>query len=531
VGDEALVSLVINYPLAAMGDHPSSTIKISGLAYHERVSYDRATMTGHRLDWEHQPSVYKAYPGIEPVRLPQRIAFPQLPLSRVLKDPHAIPPCHRPDLDLLSSALQLAYGLTAMARHAGGDHYYRSAASAGALYPAELYVAVDGMARLPDGLYHFSVAHHGLSPLRPGPYPVKAQRKTPDLDTTRPVLRFFITAIFFRSAWKYRDRSYRYHLLDAGHVAENLVLALTALGLERSLVLDFDDHAVNRYLGVDPHREVCLAVCRSPGDVSDDTKALGETADPEKAVRDASRVAQREVDYPLLRDIHQGGTAIVRDSQGPPPMSTLVGPVPREWRPLGQGRVWPETFDCGEAVIRRRSRRNFAGDPIPEPCLDALLEGLCAGPYTHPEEGAVAVHPFVAVGFLIGRADGWAPGFYLLDPVAAAYGLIAPGYFLDRMAHVCLDQMWLARAGVHLLFLSNLEVVDRFYGPRGYRYAMITAGRLGERLYLMATAMGLGCCGIGAFYDAEAARLLGLDHESRLLYLVAMGRTTNGRPG
>jgi nitroreductase len=52
---------------------------------------------------------------------------------------------------------------------------------------------------------------------------------------------------------------------------------------------------------------------------------------------------------------------------------------------------------------------------------------------------------------------------------------------------------------------------------------MLTAGRLGQRIYLSAAAMRLGCCGIGAFYDDEAARMLGLNDQSHLLYLVAVG--------
>ena len=65
--------------------------------------------------------------------------------------------------------------------------------------------------------------------------------------------------------------------------------------------------------------------------------------------------------------------------------------------------------------------------------------------------------------------------------------------------------------------------MEERWGPRGYRYALLTAGRLGERLYLTATALGLGCCGIGAFYDQEAADLLGLNPDSKMLYLVAVG--------
>jgi nitroreductase len=91
------------------------------------------------------------------------------------------------------------------------------------------------------------------------------------------------------------------------------------------------------------------------------------------------------------------------------------------------------------------------------------------------------------------------------------------------MARICLDQRWLANAGIHFIFLTNLEVVECTWGARGYRYAMLTAGRTGQRLYVAATAMGLGYCGIGALYDGEAAALLGLNEASVLLYLVAVG--------
>jgi nitroreductase len=47
---------------------------------------------------------------------------------------------------------------------------------------------------------------------------------------------------------------------------------------------------------------------------------------------------------------------------------------------------------------------------------------------------------------------------------------------------------------------------------------------MGEMLYLSAASMGIGCCGIGAFYDEEARKLLGLHADARLLYLVAVGQ-------
>ena len=91
------------------------------------------------------------------------------------------------------------------------------------------------------------------------------------------------------------------------------------------------------------------------------------------------------------------------------------------------------------------------------------------------------------------------------------------------MAAACLDQMWLKHAGVQLLLLTEPAALDRDWGARGYRYAMIEAGRLGQQAYLAATALGWGACGIGAIYDREAADLIGLRDSAVLLYLIGIG--------
>jgi len=252
----------IQYPVSPQEDR--GTMKTSGFTYHQLVSYDRGKMRGHSMDWEHQPLVYKHYPGVDPLLLPQDVFLPEIRLSFLLKRPGIASASADIDLESLSKIFRLTYSLTAKARHAGGDVYYRSVASAGALYPVEIYVATEGVAQLRDGLYHFSIARHGLSLLRPGCFTLSSKRETGGLDMIPPALTFFITAIFFRSAWKYRERSYRYHLLDAGHLLENLILALTALGLPNVVTRDFDDDRINRLLGVDEEREVCLAIYKTP---------------------------------------------------------------------------------------------------------------------------------------------------------------------------------------------------------------------------------------------------------------------------
>jgi SagB-type dehydrogenase family enzyme len=502
-------------------------MKKSRFQYHKDTSYDRHNMTGHYLDWQNQPEVFKQYPGIDPVLLPQNVHSPEKKISSLIKGTAGSAPLRAVSIEDLSLILRLTYSLTAKARHTGGDFYYRSVASAGALYPAEIYVATQGISNLDNGLYHFSIARHSLCLLRRGDIPVPVKNATQLSNITTPILTFFLSAIFFRSAWKYRERSYRYHLLDTGHLIENLFLALKALELHPALSLDFDDIEVNHLLGLDETKEVCLALCHVPGTHAYEDKRTLEITELPEAVKNASRVAEKETDYPAVRAIHESGVEVISQPESRPNMIHELGLTADKWTEINPPDTWPETLNYAEAVFHRRSKRNFVRQPISQNCLTALLEGLCAGCFG-PEIEMSYQNQSICTGFIAGNAEGTDPGQYLLDTSSSSIGMVSPGFFTERMAHICLNQAWLANAAVHFLFISNLDLVDQAWGSRGYRYAMITAGKLGERLYLMATAMGLGCCGIGAFYDMEAAELLGLSSTSRLLYLVAVGNVKKG---
>jgi SagB-type dehydrogenase family enzyme len=175
-----------------------------------------------------------------------------------------------------------------------------------------------------------------------------------------------------------------------------------------------------------------------------------------------------------------------------------------------------------EALFQRRSKRNFVREPLSEDHVGALIDSICTEDSASSTERE-RYRRSLSIGLLVGDVEGTEPGFYLLDTTEASLGLVTSGDFMENMAHICLEQQWLANAAAHFLFLANLDLMDRTWGAREYRYAMLTAGRMGQRLYMVATAMGMGCCGIGALYDGEAAAQLGLNEASRLLYLVAVG--------
>ena len=498
-------------------------MSITSKQYHLETSYQRNKMEGHFLDWENQPTVFKAYPGVTSIHLPREVQFPETTLFKLFKEDHTkngVPvPLTIEDVSLI---LLLTYRLTGKTHHGGGEFYYRNVASAGALYPTEIYVASRGVKGLEDGLYHFSIAQHALSLLRRGDSSFKLSKTTRPPSTKTPLLAFFFTSIFFRSAWKYRERSYRYHLLDTGHVLENLILAFEALELPFTLSYDFDDREVNRLLGLDDSKEVCLAIAQVPGTSTSQDEAEGEIAAIPEPMRTASRVAHKEIDYPVIREMHMAGVKPMPLSEPTIQMHNELGVNSDTWSKIHPLETWPETAGYAETVFRRRSRRNFIPESLPQDCVSSLLDALCT---TDSESNSVLpkYQQSVSIGFLTGRAKALEPGFYLLDSSSRSYGSISRESIIDRMAHICLDQTWLANAAVHFIFMTNLQTLDRVWGARGYRYAMMIAGRMGERLYLVAEAMGLGCCGIGAFYDFEAAECLGLNAESRLLYLVAVG--------
>jgi SagB-type dehydrogenase family enzyme len=494
--------------------------------YHLFTSYHRHTLGGHVLDWQNQPTVYKVYPGMDHLPLPSKVTFPSDHLSALLGAEKLNQDPPKPDAGTLSRLLLLTYSPTTKTRYAEGEFCYRSVASAGALYPTELYVACHRTRHIADGLYHYSLPHHSLCPLRSAEAIPSVAATLPARDRWFSHFTFFLSAIFFRSAWKYRERSYRYHLLDTGHVLEQLLLSLRLCGLPALVSYDFADHAANRLLGFDETKEVCLALCRvlaTPERASQNNTLA--PPDPPRALTDASRVAAHEVDYPPVWEIHQAGSAII----GPPlfepqfDLCTHLGVEVHASEQIDSSQPWPERLSYAQSVSARRSRRKFTLQPLPHGHFTALVNSLC----TRVREDALGLSAYdqtLAVGILVGNVDQVAPGFYLLRPDTNSLGLVRPGLFTRQMARLCLDQEWLSRAALHFLFLTNLEVLDRYAGARGYRYALMSAGRLGQRLYLVATSLGIGCCGIGAFYDDEAVTLLDLDRYARLLYLVAIGQ-------
>ncbi|MFO7494811.1 MAG: SagB/ThcOx family dehydrogenase [Desulfobacterales bacterium] len=492
--------------------------------YHDRTSYDRRRMDPHRLDWADQPGVYKTYPGAAALSLPMVDDDADRSLWEVV-DGRArldLPAASPLGLQQVARILDRTCALTARRRAIGEIFDFRSVASAGALYPTELYLAASAGESLAAGVYHFGLERRCLTPLRVGPVSAAVAAATGVESGSRPALSFFVSGIFFRSAWKYRQRALRYVLLDAGHLLENLLLALKACGLNGRLSYDFDDRQVAGLLGLELAREAPLAVVLVMAPTSASAPNGDAPAPLAGAMPAAGRVAAREVPYDLIAQAYRSGiTAYPADAADPQQVSALGLRETQTFEvpafPAAEGQL-----GLSRALRQRRSRRNFTAEPLARPSFERLLDLVCrAAPMDRPAEPRYGAG--VAIGALVGNVDGYPPGVYLLSPGDRRFARVRGIATTAAMAAVCLDQMWLAAASVHFLLMANLSALDACWGARGYRYAMLGAGRIGQRLYLGATALGIGCCGIGALYDDEARRLLGLSADAGLLYLVAVG--------
>lgn len=474
--------------------------------FHEAVSYPRG-LRPPGMDWSDQPKTVKAYPGIPRMDLPRAEGAASLPLDAVLAG--RIPPSPVSDLDSLSRVLRCAHSLTRSEGGPGRERFHRTVASAGALYPAELYVAAAGVAGLQDGLYSLDPSRHSLARLRQGDVRAHAARAA-GLESGG--LWFFVTGVFHRSAWKYGARAFRYVLLDAGHLLESLAQSLQARGLGCEAVTLFDQQSLDELLGLDPGREACLAAVRAAGPAGEcEPGALPPV--PEE-LRRASRTARRDGPWEEIASACRATAAGRRPSAGLGPAD--LGLAPGAWRPFAGRPLPPGLLAYPEAVFGRCSRRDFAAEALDGPACDALL-GLLR-PASSPG-------PQPVVALLLARAAGdLADGLHVLDLERGATALVRSGALQERMAGACLGQAWMGAAALHLVLAADFPALAREFGQAGYRAAHLAAGRLGQRLYVAAAALGLGCCGVGAFLDQEARDLLDLSPGSRMLFALAAGR-------
>jgi SagB-type dehydrogenase family enzyme len=149
-------------------------------------------------------------------------------------------------LEELSQLLWAAQGVT----DARG---FRTAPSAGALYPLEIYLVSGRVDRLPAGIYHCRMLRSEMSEVTTGDLRTNlCQAALGQTAVATAPASVAISANYKRVTATYGERGIRYADMEAGHVAQNISLQAVALNLASVVIGAFRDRDVHRLLQLAP---------------------------------------------------------------------------------------------------------------------------------------------------------------------------------------------------------------------------------------------------------------------------------------
>ncbi len=460
-------------------------------------SFTSVRTTPHTLDWDNRPLPYKIYPEAGAVALPRDLELSPVPALTAVRAAALVDSETPVDREAVARILFCAGGLTRSLTVDGQPYHFRAAPSAGALYPVEIYLAASEVDGLETGLYHFSPADLRLRGLRRGDWRMHLARSAgmrSSILEARAVL--VISAIFWRSTWKYRSRAYRYCFWDTGTMLANVLAAANAEGLPAEVVTAFADDQVETLIGADGEREgiMCLV-------------ALGRTA-PARAEwpelrpleLDTIPLSATEVRHPGLVRIHTESRLASSEEAREIAQARIES--------ANLGKPGPETaprpledeagLGLGETILRRGSTRVFAREAIDASELATIL----AVSSSHPR---IDFPRLTETYLFIHAVNGLEPGAYYYRRETGAFELLKAGDFRAQAGYLCLEQPLGADCTAMIVYMGDLERILAAFGNRGYRDAHLEAGLLGGRAYLAAYALERGATGL-TFYDDDTSR-------------------------
>lgn len=148
-------------------------------------------------------------------------------------------------IDAVGQLLWAAQGITQPARG------FRTAPSAGATYPFEVYVVAARVTGLDAGIYKYDPQHHRLMLMREGDFRTQlAESALGQSSISDGAINIVLAGIYERTTQRYGDRGIRYVHMEAGHIAQNIFLQAVALGLGSVPIGAFNDSNVQEMLRI-----------------------------------------------------------------------------------------------------------------------------------------------------------------------------------------------------------------------------------------------------------------------------------------
>lgn len=182
-----------------------------------------------------------------------------------------------------------------------------------------------------------------------------------------------------------------------------------------------------------------------------------------------------------------------------------------------------------EAIAQRRSIREFSDQSITFSELSQLIwatQGITSrawGFEFRASPSAGALYP-IETYVVVNRVEEIPAGLYHYHVKEAQFILLKEGHWGPELCQAGLGQEMIEEAACVFVWAAIIERSKWKYRERAYRYIYMDVGHIGQTLYLAATALNLGCCTMGAFFDEEVDRVIGVDGKNEIsVYLGAIG--------
>ena len=502
--------------------------------YHERTKHhlDAYAKGPASLDWDDQPNPFRRFTGTETIRLPKPGGEIDC-LFTDLDTPGVIVP--RPlDLNALGLLLELSFGLSAWKQFGPDRWALRCNPSSGNLHPTEAYVICNTSDLLEPGVYHYASHDHQLER--------RCRFKTNDPE---PALFVGLSSIYWREAWKYGERAFRYCQHDIGHALAALSYAAACLGWTVELCSEASDEDLRNWLGLnrpedfmaqEPEAPDCL--CRIHVDKSQtqspfDEGLLSLNFQDSDWYGRAEKLSQHHFyQWPIIEEVaaHCSKPATEKE-RWLAPLCELPAPA--------------HNIKASRLIRQRRSAQRFNGkaELLPLQAFHRIMLALL--PNAKPPFTAWNWLPQTHIVLFVHRVIGLEPGLYILlrdendkaelqqafsdefvwERAAENYALYRLSQGNARQAaktlscHQTIASDSFFSLGMLVRFAANIEAA-----PWRYRRLFWECGLLGQILYLEAEAAGYRGSGIGCFFDDAMHGLLGLQNAAwQSLYHFTVG--------
>jgi SagB-type dehydrogenase family enzyme len=511
--------------------------------YHKRTKHHvhRFARSAGYMDWDNQPDPFRTYAGTHSIPLPLVGTDPPVDYASLFH-PAEGPPAPW-ELAAIGLLFELSMGLSAWKAVAGQRWALRMNPSSGNLHPTEAHLIALGFRDLPDGLYHYHPLEHTLEE-RARISSTQVSALAPHLGT--PCGLVALTSIFWREAWKYGERAFRYCQHDVGHALAALRLSARLLNW-RLVCLEAADEDIAIALGFDrtswPPQEAeapaLIAALLPAGDArlsrvfpAEAARILGTV----EIIGRPNRLSPEHRDWDI---IPQTAAACCR------PRETLGTPLPETGPDTAIADPAPAGIQAAAVIRQRRSAQAFdPRRPLDREAFLNLLDRTRPRPECPPFD-ALNGPARISLVLFVHRVQDVAPGLYafirhpdhLADLRQAASAAFAwepqdadRPFFLLEPGDVRAEAIDLScRQEIGGFGTFSLGMLARFESevrdtPWVYRELFWEAGLIGQVLYLGAEACGMRGTGIGCYFDDAVHQRLGLqDRAWQSLYHFTVG--------